>query len=372
MADAAPAIVWTSTENHFVDFRNAYAEEFTGRAPENLTGENWADVVHPDDLESQSRTYRLEMEARREFQLEYRIRRADGEYRWMLDKGTPRFLPNGAFIGYVGILIDVTDVKSSQERALQAQNLENLRVLSAGIAHDFNTLLGAVLGEAHLALSDMQPDSPGRDNVERIVGLAQRSAGIVRLLVTYAGDPSAASTELVDVTAVVEELVPHLRPSISRKAEIRTNLAPKLPTILAKTLQIRQAVLNLILNAIEALGGEKGTVTITTCVAEVGPDSVGWYRKKLPAGSYVRLEVSDTGHGMTETVQARIFDPYFSTRFLGRGLGLAAVQGIVRSNGGAIASHSRPGSGSTFEVLLPSASNPGVVNPERDLIREVQ
>jgi PAS domain S-box-containing protein len=372
MADAAPVIVWTSTEKHFVDFRNAYAEEFTGRTPEKLTGGNWADTVHPDDLECQTRTYREEMEARREFQLEYRIRRADGEYRWMLDRGTPRFLPNGAFIGYVGILIDVTDVKNSQERALTAQNLENLRVLAAGIAHDFNTLLGSVLGEADLALSDMQPDSPGRDNVERIVGLAQRSAGIVRLLLTYAGDPSAAATDLVDMTAIVEELVPHLRPSISRKAEIRTNLAPKLPTILAKTLQIRQAVLNLILNAIEALGGEKGTVTITTRVEEVGPDSVGWYRKNLPAGTYVRLEVSDTGHGMTETVQARVFDPYFSTKFLGRGLGLAAVQGIVRLNGGAIAARSKPGCGSTFEVLLPSAANAGVVNPERDLIREVQ
>jgi signal transduction histidine kinase len=99
---------------------------------------------------------------------------------------------------------------------------------------------------------------------------------------------------------------------------------------------------------------------------------MGWYRKKLPAGSYVRLEVSDTGHGMTEAVQTRIFDPYFSTRFLGRGLGLAAVQGIIRSNGGAITSRSKPGCGSTFEVLLPSAANPGVVNLERDLIREVQ
>jgi PAS domain S-box-containing protein len=356
LANAAPVIIWKSNEDNCVHFRNEYAQEFTGRTEEEITGDHWAEVVHPDDLEGQQSAYSQNMRAGREFQLEYRIRRKDGEYRTMLDKGTPRFLPNGAFIGYVGIIIDLTDIKHSQEQAFAAQNLENLRVLAAGIAHDFNTLLGAVLGEADLALSDMPPDVPGSGNIEKIVALAKRAAGIVRLLMAYVGDPSAGSAlEFVDVTSVVQELVPHLKTSISRHAEIRTHLAPRLPSIRAKALQIRQVVLNLILNALEALDGGKGIVTITTSIADLS-SSCEAVRKGLPAGSYIRLEVSDTGHGMTETVQDRVFDPYYSTKFLGRGLGLAAVQGIIRSHGGVIAVRSAPGKGSTFEVLLPDAS----------------
>lgn len=358
VANTAPVIIWTSNELNCVDFRNDYAAEFTGWTKEELACDRWVEVVHPDDRGNHQLSYSKHMGARTGFQLEYRIRRADGEYRQMLDKATPGFLPNGQFTGYVGIIIDVTDLKHSQERAFAAQNLEHLRVLSAGIAHDFNTLLGAILGEADLALSDMQPDAPGRDNIDRIVGLAKRSAGIVRLLSAYAGDPSAAvDPPLVDLTAIVQELVPLLRPSISRQAAIRTNLAPRLPSIRAKTLQLRQVVLNLILNAVEALDGGTGVVTVTTSVADFNAGVPDRAREQLPAGSYVRLEVSDTGRGMSEEVVARVFDPYYSTKFPGRGLGLAAVQGIIRSCGGTIDVRSTPAVGSTFEVLVPCSSD---------------
>jgi PAS domain S-box-containing protein len=360
VANAAPVIIWKSDECNQVDFRNDYAAEFTGKTTQELTCDHWVEVIHPEDLERQQAGYSQNMGNRLDFQIEYRIRRADGEYRQMLDKGKPRFLPNGQFVGYVGIIIDLTDIKHSQERAFAAQNLENLRVLSAGIAHDFNTLLGAVLGEADLALSDMQPDEHGRDNLERIVGLAKRSAGIVRLLSTYAGDPSAVDEpQLVDLTLVVHELVPHLKASISRQAEVRTNLAPKLPSIRAKTLQVRQVVLNLILNALEALDGGKGVVTLTTSLADFRLGVGSFTPRSLPPGIYVRLEVSDTGRGMTEDVVTRVFDPYYSTKFPGRGLGLAAVQGIIRSFGGTIGVRSTPGEGSTFEVLLPCAASGG-------------
>jgi PAS domain S-box-containing protein len=356
VANTAPVIIWTSNEHNCVDFCNAYASEFTGRNAEELVCGSWAGVVHPDDIGRHQHSYHENMGARNAFQLEYRIRRADGEYRQMLDKATPGFLPNGQFTGYVGIIIDITDVKQTQERAFAAQNLENLRVLSAGIAHDFNTILGSVLGEADLALSDMSADSPGFDNVTRIVALAKRSASIVRLLSAYAGDPLAnVEPQLVNLTSVVQELTPHLKTSVSRKAEIRTNLEPRLPTVLAKTLQIRQVVLNLILNAIEALNGQKGVVTVTTSVAHFSVSVPSRNGVELPPGRYVRLEVSDTGQGMSQDVMARVFDPYYSTKFPGSGLGLAAVQGIIRSYAGAVNVRSTPAVGSTFEVLLPSS-----------------
>lgn len=355
IANAAPVIIWTSDWDNRVDFRNEYTQQFTGRTAEELAGDRWAEVVHPEDRERRQRTLSEAMAARRRFQEEFRVRRADGEYRWMLNLATPRFLPDGEFAGYVGIVTDLTDVKRSQERAFATQNLENLRVLSAGIAHDFNTLIGAIFGEADLALSDMAPDSPGQGNVERIVDVAKRAAGIVRLLLAYAGDRSdTAVPELIDLNAVVQEIVPHLKVSLLR-AEICTSLAGKLPALLARPLQIRQVVLNLILNAVESLDGQKGRVTVTTSPVQISQYLTDGDFQGLPDGSYVKLEVSDTGCGISEEVRARVFDPYFSTKSLGRGLGLAAVHGIIRSHGGIISARSRPGEGSTFEVLLPSA-----------------
>jgi PAS domain S-box-containing protein len=360
IANAAPVIIWTSDRENRVDFRNDFAQYFTGRTSEELSGDGWGRFIHPEDLERQQCAQTQAMVARSQFHHEYRLRRSDGEYRHVFDLGTPRFLPDGEFAGYVGIVTDLTEIKRSQERAFTAQNLENLRVLSAGIAHDFNTLVGAIYGEADLALSDMEPDSPGRDNVERIVGVAKRAADIVRLLISYAGDPAShGASEYIDLNGLVEEIVPHLKVSILRRAEIRTNLGRQLPPVVARPLQIRQVVLSLVLNSVESIDGNKGVVTLTTSAIEIGNHTTEPNEMGLRPGTYVRLVVSDTGCGMSEQTQARIFDPYYSTKGLGRGLGLAAVQGIVRLYGGAVTARSIPGEGSTLEVLLPGAVNPG-------------
>ena len=354
IANAAAVIIWTSGPDNRVDFRNEYAQEFTGRTLQELAGNGCGDIVHQDDLERVQRTYSQALVSRRRFELEYRARRADGEYRWMLDQATPRFMANSEFAGFVGIVIDYTDIKRSQERAFTAQNLENLRVLTAGIAHDFNTLIGAIYGEADLALSDMAPESPAHACVERIVSVARRSAEIVRLLMAYAGDRSeSAARELVDLTSVVQEIVPHLQISVLQRAKIRTNLAQHLPSLLANPLQIRQVVLNVIINAVEALEGQEGVVTVSTSEMRIEPGS----NEQLPGGCCVKLEVADTGRGMSAEMLEHIFDPYYSTKFLGRGLGLAAVQGILRSHHGIINARSIPGDGSIFEVLLPCVSN---------------
>lgn len=359
IANAAPCIIWTNRAGKRVIFRSEYAEAFTGSQVLPV-GDQWAAFVHPDDLDRQQRMFSEGIATGRSFQLEYRVRRADGEYRWMLDKASPLFLLTGEFAGYLGLVIDLTDVKRERERALAAENLENLRVLSAGIAHDFNTLIGAIFGEADLALSDMASDTPGRESVERIVGIAKRAADVVRLLLAYAGDRSeTAPPELLDITTMVEELVPHLKSSLLKGAQIRTSCVPKPPAVQANGLQIRQVILNLIVNAVEALEGQSGIVTVKTVVVQIGQTSTDNAPDGLPAGDYVKLEVSDTGRGMSEGVQGRIFDPYFSTKFFGRGLGLAAVQGIIRSHRGTMAVRSTPGEGSTFTVWLPSALTVG-------------
>jgi PAS domain S-box-containing protein len=353
IANAAPVIIWNSDTNNQTIFCNEYAATFCGRPMEELLGGAWTELVHPDDRDLQRRAAVQAIQSRCGFQVEYRLRRADGEYRWMLDRGTPRFLHNGELAGYIGVVLDLSDVKVSHERAMREKNLENLRVLSAGIAHDFNTLVGAIFGEVDLALADMAPDAPGRGSVERIDAVAKRAAEIVRLLMAYVGDQSNGERlELVDLTALVQEIVPHLKSPILKKSEIRTRLERRLPSIRANVMQMRLVVLNLIINAMEALQGEKGVVTVGTAAVEISADSAD---ESSPAGPYVKLEVSDTGHGMAESVQNRIFDPYYTTKSMGRGLGLAAVQGIIRSHRGSITACSVPGRGTTFDVLLPAA-----------------
>jgi PAS domain S-box-containing protein len=355
VANSAPVIIWTSDETNHVDFRNEYAAVFTGVPMEEMSNANWDEVIHPDDRQTVKRAYAQNMEAGHEFEIEYRVRRADGEYRRVLDKGTPRYRQDGQFPGFVGIIIDLTDIKQSQERAFAAQTLNSLRVLSAGLAHDFNTMLGAVLGEADLALSDLPPDSSVRENLDRIVALTKRSTGIVRLLSAYAGDPSAIDVPRpVNLTKLVQEVVPHLKTSISRQAEIRMQLEPDLPLVIAKTLQMRQVVLNLILYAVEALGQGKGIVTVRTSRAYYSTGETDIWPDVAP-GNYVRLEVSDTGRGMTEDIASHMFDPSYGASFPGRGMGLAAVQGIIRSFGAIITIRSTPGLGSTFETLWPCA-----------------
>ncbi len=361
MANAAPAMIWTSDSHNRIDFWNEYARSFTGRSMQNLMVEDWGELVHPDDRAGQQKARLDGLKSRDSFQAEYRVRRADGKYCWMLDKATPRFLADGRLAGYVGILFDLTDAMNSQERALHAKNLENLRALSAGITHDFNTMVGAIFGEVDLALSEMPRDSPGRENMERIADVAERAADAVRLLVSYVGDRlETGIPELVDLNAVAKEIVPYLRAPFLEKAWIRTNLATKLPWIQADPLQMRLVVLNLIINAIEALKGEKGVVTVATGLVEIGAAAEGGNPYDLPAGSYVKLAVSDPEAALRAEEPVRTFDPYYGNKSLGRGLGLAAIRGIIRSHHGAIEETSTPSGGSTFQVLLPVAQPIGL------------
>jgi two-component system, cell cycle sensor histidine kinase and response regulator CckA len=186
--------------------------------------------------------------------------------------------------------------------------------------------------------------------------VAGHAAEIVRQMMAYAGQETAA-LESLDISRLVADMLQLLQVSISKKVTLKTDLKEKLPTVLANPAQIRQVVMNLITNASEAIGGSGGVITIATSEvqAEGGPSIKV---QGLSEGDGVRLEVSDTGCGMTEETRAKIFDPFFTTKFSGRGLGLAAVQGIIRSHGGVINVTSAPGHGSRFEVLMPCGAQP--------------
>ena len=263
-------------------------------------------------------------------------------------QGVPRFEPNGEFAGYVESVVDITDLK----RALASQKLESLGVLASGIAHDFNNLLGGILAGSELLLSDLAEASPDREMLENIKVTATRASEIVRQLMVYAGEESTVLEEL-DLAELVREMLHLMTISITKNAALKIDVPENVPAIRANKAQMRQMVMNLVTNASEALRDKGGTISVSLEHLRTQPESVPAGVPKAPSGDFLRLEVRDSGYGMSEEIQARIFEPFFSTKRTGRGMGLAAVQGIIQSHGGTIKVQSAVGSGSCFEILLP-------------------
>jgi signal transduction histidine kinase len=318
-------------------------------------GEGWANSVHREDLKRCLEIYTSSFDARRSFRMEYRLRRADGEYRWMLDNGVPRFEHNGVFVGYIGSCVDINDVKTTQQEDLAKQKLETVGALAGGIAHDFNNLLGGILAHSELALAELASGSSPSEELQRIRAGAIRGAEIVRQLMIYAGHESE-QVELVDVAAIVEDMLDLLRVSVSKHVKVETWFGANLPLVRANPAQIRQVAMNLITNASEAIGDRDGLIRVTAERITFHHDSSQAGMELLTDGEeYLQLEVSDTGRGMTLEVQSRIFDRLFTTKVSGtHGQGLFVVKRIVQSLHGTVRIQSAPGKGTTFRILLPA------------------
>ena len=239
------------------------------------------------------------------------------------------------------------ELRRTQEANLNRQKLESLGVLAAGIAHDFNNLLGSIIASSELEIHSLSEGTPVRETLEIIRSIASRGTEIVHELMIYAGQESSTFEE-VDLSELVREMLQLLAVSISKTVALKIDLPGTVPLIRANPAQIRQLVMNLIMNASDALKERSGEISLSLRQADP-PDS----GQAQSSRSWLQLTVRDSGCGMTDEILARIFDPFFTTKGIGRGLGLAAVRGIVDSHGGTIRVSSRPGEGSTFEVLLP-------------------
>ena len=351
LADSAPVAIWITNREGLVTYVNEWGLNFFGWTLEELASDSLK-TIHPEDLQRTSEAFATAVRKRSPYQIDHRIRRRDGEYRWAAQMGIPRFV-NGEFAGHLGSAIDITELKRSQEQALASQKLESLGVLTAGIAHTFNTLTSTILAHAELALDELPGESPSHESVYTIAKIALRASEIVNLLMAYAGNTDSDTSEPVELSSLTQATVRLLRASAPSVASLQVNLSNDPTTIWANSGQVRQVVLNLVMNAIEALEARPGIVTVSTAKVRVNQDPGESGSPDLGEGDYVLLEVSDTGCGMSNEIQAKIFDPFYSTKFLGRGLGLASVHGIVRGAGGAIGVVSAPGQGSTFKVWLP-------------------
>jgi PAS domain S-box-containing protein len=343
-------------------------QPLTGYSPGEFNREIWEtmtkDIVLLGDLEGLPLPEAIQKARSKEgvsWRADYRIRARDGADKWVANAAVQDRDEKGRLTGSLGILQDITERKRGEEerakldaRIQQTQKIESLGLLAGGIAHDFNNLLVGVLGHVSMAFKDTDPTSPVRERLHHVETAAIRAAELANQMLAYSGRGRFVS-EPISLSELVQEMGHLLEVSISKCAVLKYQFAPDLPAVEGDVTQLRQVVMNLITNASEAIGDRSGVITIGTGVTELESSQMtrSYVYEELPRGIYACIEVCDTGCGMDKETIARIFDPFYSTKFTGRGLGLSAVLGIIRGHKGAIRVYSEPGRGTTFKILFP-------------------
>ncbi len=280
----------------------------------------------------------------------------------VIESASQPLMRDGEITGRVWRLRDITEQRRSEAAVRHAQKLESLGVMAGGIAHDFNNLLAVIMGNASLAREEMEPGGIAAACLEDVTKAAERAGDLTEQLLAYAGKSDLVLEEL-DVSRVIREVADLISLSIPKGVGVHYALGESLPAVMGDASQLRQIAMNLVMNGAESIDEEGGTVLVET--RQVTPGREKLLEEQFGAlnpGPKLMLRVSDSGGGMDEFTRSRIFDPFFSTKFAGRGLGLAATLGIVRSHRGTLHVESAPGVGSVFTVLLPCLETP--VRPE--------
>ncbi|MCD4707576.1 MAG: PAS domain-containing protein [Candidatus Sabulitectum sp.] len=365
LVEQMPAVTYIATLNEIstTTFISPQIKAFLGVSPQVYKDnpDYWAQHLHPDDRDRVLEQVANCHETGVPFLSEYRMISKAGDTVWFRDEavivksdeGTPLFLQ--------GVMTNITERKCAEQeqlnlerQVLHAQKLESLGVLAGGIAHDFNNLLTGILGNADLALFDLPAESPARQNIQDIETAASRAAELCYQMLAYSGKGHSV-IESTNLSEIVQEMSHILEVSIRKKAVLKYKLANDPVIIMADATQIRQVIMNLITNASDAIGDMNGVISISTGFVQYDNFHLHetYADENLLEGMYAFLEVTDTGCGMDNSTKQRLFDPFFSTKIDGRGLGLSAVQGIVRGHKGVLRVYSEPGTGTTFRILLP-------------------
>lgn len=356
MADTAPVMIWRAGTDALCDFFNKPWLEFTGRPMEQELGNGWADGVYPDDLERCLQTYGEAFDARKAFRMEYRLRRFDGEYRWMLDSGVPRFGSDGSFAGFIGSCVDITDRKQAElEVQQQRQELAHLtRVailgeMSATLAHELNQPLSAILTNAQTAQRLLARPSVDmaevREILEDIVADDRRAGEVIRRVRTLL-KKGETEFQALDLGEIVRETLGLAHSElVSRHVKVNLRLARGLPPVRGDRVQLQQVVLNLIVNACEAMTAiapAERTLTVTVAAAAADGDRA------------VQVSLQDRGGGMPPAVLDRLFEPFVTTKAQGLGLGLSICRSIIEAHDGRLWAANNADGGATFCFALPA------------------
>lgn len=312
-------------------------------------------LLHPEDAPAVQSAWARSLGPEGRFELDHRIVRSDGAVAWVHTSGV-RFEERADRFALRGTVMDISERKIAEAALLQGQKLESLGVLAGGIAHDFNNLLAAIQGFVDMARVGLPAGLPADRYLEKAEAVVQRAADLVRQMLAYSGN-AKFQVKPLDLGRLVVEMTHLLSVSISKRAALKVEADPDLPAVIGDSAQLQQVVMNLVINASDAILGDGGVI------------KVGIHRERLDAqglasiyagqgmtpGTYIVLQVEDNGHGMDAATQARIFEPFFTTKFAGRGLGLAAMLGIVRGHHGGMKVYSEVGKGTTFKVLFPAS-----------------
>ncbi len=349
-------------EGEIVVCNQRIAEMHGFTSPEEMQGMNVIELAVPEDRDRLLANREVILTAGRSRDHSYTAIRKDGsrfpvEMNAILLKeagGKPK--------GYLTVVRDVADRRRAEEerrgleaQVQQAQKMESLGVLAGGVAHDFNNLLVGMLGQTSLALAKLPPDHPARAPVERAVQAAERAAELTRQMLAYSGRGSFERRD-ISLNSLITQNLRLFESVVPKTVTLRMELDEPLPPVDGDPGQMQQLVMNLVLNAAEAIGQNPGTVVVRTGLVRIDENESRWWQytgRRLSCGPHVRLEVRDDGCGMDSDTLSRIFDPFFTTKFTGRGLGLAAVLGIVRGHEGGLWVESAPGAGTSFIIVLP-------------------
>jgi PAS domain S-box-containing protein len=353
MADTAPVLIWMTGTDGLCNYFNKPWLEFTGRTMEQEVGNGWTEGVYPDDLQGCFDVFLPAFHARKPFRMEYRLRRADGEYRWVIESGIPRYA-GGEFAGYIGSNIDITDLKRAAEeherlRQVKSELAHLNRVttmgeLAASIAHEIKQPISAAHTNAKTCLRWLGRDQPdieeAREAVSRIVQDVTRASEIISRIrgLFKKGEPERGP---VDVNEVIGEMISLLDSEAGRHAiSIHTELAHGLPKVNADRVQLQQVLMNLMLNGIEAIseGNAAGQLTI---------------KSQQNREDQVLISVTDSGIGLPAERADKVFDPFFTTKPQGTGMGLSISRSIIESQGGRLWATGNPDRGATFLFTLP-------------------
>jgi PAS domain S-box-containing protein len=351
VADSAPVMIWMSGTDKLCTYFNKPWLDFTGRSIEQELGNGWAEAVNPEDLQRCLDTYTQAFDRREAFRMEYRLRRHDGEYRWLLDIGVPRFNPDGSFAGYIGSCIDVTEQRGGEEQLRHAQEdlarvtrVVAMGELAATIAHEVNQPLTAIVTNGQFCLRRLDGATTNLHElgpaITEIVNDGTRASAVISRIRGLLTKGTSDRTEL-DINQVIQDVTTLLRNEFARnRVLLHTEFAPDLPRVHGDSVQLQQVLINLIMNAIEA-----------TRSSANGRREILIRSAKHPHS--VLVQVQDSGPGIEPGLANRIFEPFFTTKAKGVGMGLSISHSIIESHGGHLGIVSSS-TGALFEFILPT------------------
>jgi len=321
---------------------------FGMRDDESLTRERWLEAIHPEDRGAALERWERALREHTAYSGEYRVVWLDGSVHWIMAVGRLVTDPSSSSpLRFTGVLLDLTERRRTEEHLQESLRLEAVGRLAGGIAHDLNNMLAAILGFGDLLSQSLDPDDPRLADVEQITRAATRSAGLTHQLLAFARREMIQPRPL-DLNTVIHHVQPLVPPLLGENVELELRLAPDLGVVYADARQTEQIVMNLVLNARDAMP-QGGRVTIETGVVQLSPG------EREFSGRFTMLSVTDTGHGMDAATLRRIWEPFFTTKPKGHGtgLGLASVYGSAKQSGGFVWADSEPGRGTTVQVYWP-------------------